>query len=164
MKTTLTTLLFILLHFNSFSQDRFIKLPQAAKINCPMLLVDDTIIANNHIIASKEDITEVRVLKGKPTRATHDFYNLSENGIALVTLKKKTASKTQAELNTFFNLNANNSVYVNGYLIESPIYKFATESMVEVELVTPTTENRLEQKVINIWTLTQDERVNGCKQ
>ena len=127
-----------------------------------MLLVDDTIIANNHIIASKEDVTEVRVLKDKPTRATHDFYNLSENGIASVTLKKKIASKTQAELNTFFNLNANNSVYVNGYLIESAKYKFATESMVKVELLTPTAENKLEQKVINIWTLTQDERVNGC--
>ena len=129
-----------------------------------MLLVDDTIIANNHSIASKEDITEVRVLKDKPTRATHDFYNLSENGIALVTLKKKIASKTQAELNTFFGLNANNSIYVNGYLIESAKYKFATESIIEMEMVTPTPENKLEQKVINIWTLTQYERVNGCKQ
>jgi hypothetical protein len=164
MKNTLTTLLFILLHLNSYSQDSFIKLPQVIKINCPILLVDDTIIANNHIIASKEDIVELRVLKGKPTRATHDFYNLSENGIASVTLKKKIASKTQAELNTFFGLNANNSVYVNGYLIESAKYKFATESIVEVELLTPTAENKLEQKVINIWTLTQDERVNGCKQ
>ncbi|KKO04740.1 hypothetical protein LCGC14_0080510 [marine sediment metagenome] len=127
-----------------------------------MLLVDDTIITNNHIIALKEDITEVRVIKGKPTRATHDFYNLSENGIASVTLKKKIASKTQAELNTFFGLNANNNVYVNGYLIESAKYKFATESMVEVELLTPTAENRLKHKAINIWTLTQDERVNGC--
>ncbi|MEP2281048.1 hypothetical protein [Maribacter sp.] len=27
-----------------------------------------------------------------------------------------------------------------------------------MELVTPTTENRLEQKVINTWTLTQEER------
>ncbi len=127
-----------------------------------MLLVNDTIIANNHIIASKEDITEVRVLKDKPTRATHDFYNLSENGIASVTLKKKIASKTQAEINTFFGLNANNSIYVNGYLIESAKYKFATESIVEVELLTPTAENKMEQKFINIWTLTQDERVNGC--
>ncbi|TDT43746.1 hypothetical protein CLV90_2869 [Maribacter spongiicola] len=127
-----------------------------------MLLIDDTIIANNHIIATKEDITEVRVLKDKPTR--DDFYNLSENGIALVILKKKIASKTQAELNTFFGLDANNSIYVNGYLVESPKYKFATESIVEVELVTPTAENKLEQKVINVWTLTQDERVNGCKQ
>ncbi|WP_441824457.1 hypothetical protein [Maribacter spongiicola] len=129
-----------------------------------MLLVDDTIISNNHIIASKEDIEEIAVIKDKPRRETHDFYNLSENGIALVILKKKIASKTQAELNTFFNLNANNSIYVNGYLIESPIYKFATESIVEVELVIPTAENNLKQKVVNIWTLTQDERVNGCKQ
>lgn len=127
-----------------------------------MLLVDDTFIANNQIIASKKDVTEVRVLKDKLTRATHDFYNLSENGIALVTLKKKIAFKTQAELNTFFGLEANNSVYVNGYLIESAKYKFATYSIVEVELLTPTAENKLEQKVINIWTLTKDERVNGC--
>tara|TARA_R110000764_G_scaffold171252_1_gene258064 strand:+ start:3961 stop:4461 length:501 start_codon:yes stop_codon:yes gene_type:complete len=162
MKTILTTLLFILLQLNTYSQDSFIKLPQVIKINYPILLVDDTIIANKNIITSKEDITEIRVLKDKLTRSTHDFYNLSENGIALVTLKKKIASKTQAELNTFFNLNANNSVYVNGYLIESPIYKFATESMVEVELLTPTAENKLEQKVINIWTLTKDERLNGC--
>ena len=127
-----------------------------------MLLVDDTIIANNHIIASKEDIEEIAVIKDKPRRETHDFYNLSENGIASVTLKKKIASKTQAELNTFFGLNANNSIYVNGYLIESAKYKFATESIVAVELLTPTPQNKLEHKVINIWTLTQDERVNGC--
>ncbi|TDS12053.1 hypothetical protein DFQ03_3442 [Maribacter caenipelagi] len=127
-----------------------------------MLLIDEYIIANKNIITSKENIEEIAVIKDKPRRETHDFYNLSENGIASVTLKKKIASKTQAEINTFFGLDANNSVYVNGYLIESAKYKFSTESIVEVELVTPTTENRLEQRVINIWTLTQEERENGC--
>tara|TARA_R110000744_G_scaffold304406_1_gene412936 strand:- start:183 stop:383 length:201 start_codon:yes stop_codon:yes gene_type:complete len=66
------------------------------------------------------------VLKDKPTRATHDFYNLSDNGIVLVTLKKNIAYKTQAELNTFFGLDVNNSVYVNGYLIEKSTFKVAT--------------------------------------
>jgi hypothetical protein len=164
MKNNFIFLVFTLFYLGAFAQNSFNKLPQAAKINCPMLLIDEHIIANKNIITSKEDIEEIAVIKDKPRRETHDFYNLSENGIASVTLKKKIAFKTQAELNTFFGLDANNSVYVNGYLIESAKYKFATESIVEVELVTPTTENRLEQKVINIWTLTQDERVNGCKQ
>jgi hypothetical protein len=164
MKSNLSLLVFTLFFLGAYAQDSFNKLPIAEKINCPMLLIDEHIIANRNIITSKENIEEIAVIKDKPRRETHDFYNLSENGIASVTLKKKIASKTQAELNTFFGLDANNSVYVNGYLIESAKYKFSTESIVEVELVTPTTENRLEQKVINIWTLTQDERVNGCKQ
>jgi len=128
-----------------------------------MLLIDEHIIANKNIITSKEDIEEIAVIKDKPSHELH-FYNLTANGILFAKLKKKIAYKTQAELNTFFGLDANNSVYVNGYLIESAKYKFAIESIVEVELVTPTAENRLEQKVINVWTLTQDERVNGCKQ
>ncbi|WP_282050638.1 hypothetical protein [Maribacter aquivivus] len=164
MKSNLILLVFTLFFLGAYAQDSFIKLPQTAKINCPMLLIDEHIIANRNIITSKEDIEEIAVIKDKPRRETHDFYNLSENGIASVTLKKKIASKTQGELNTFFGLDANNNVYVNGYLIESPKYKFATESIVEVELVTPTAENKLKQKVINIWTLTRDERVDGCKQ
>ncbi|SHJ39600.1 hypothetical protein SAMN04488007_0198 [Maribacter aquivivus] len=164
MKSNLILLVSTLFFLGAYAQDSFKKLPLAAKINCPMLLIDEHIIANRNIITSKEDIEEIAVIKDKPNRETHDFYNLSENGIASVTLKKKIASKTQAELNTFFGLNANNSIYVNGYLIESAKYKFSTESIVEVELVTPTAENKLKQKVINIWTLTQDERVNGCKQ
>lgn len=128
------------------------------------IMVDDNIIVNESVLASKENIAELSVLKDKPTRATYDFYNLSENGIVLVTLKKKIVSKTQAELNTFFGLDKDNSIYVNGYLIETSTYKIATESIVEVELVPPTAENKLTQKTINIWTLTQDERVNGCKQ
>ena len=163
MKSNLILLVSTLFFLGAYAQDSFKKLPLAAKINCPMLLIDEHIIANRNIITSKEDIEELAVIKDKPRRETHDFYNLSENGIASVTLKKKIAFKTQAELNTFFGLDANNSIYVNGYLIEAAKYKFATESIVEVELVTPTTENRLAQKVINIWTLTQDERVNGCK-
>ncbi|WP_299800672.1 hypothetical protein [uncultured Maribacter sp.] len=161
MKSNFIFLVFTLFYLGAFAQNSFNKLPQAAKINCPMLLIDEHIIANKNIITSKEDIEEIAVIKDKPSRELH-FYNLTANGILFAKLKKKIAYKTQAELNTFFGLDANNSVYVNGYLIESAKYKFATVSIVEVELMTPTTKNRLEQKVINVWTLTQEERENGC--
>ena len=161
MKTIFSTIIFILLHVYSFAQDSFNKLPIAAKINCPMLLIDEHIITNKNIITSKEDIEEIGVIKDKPSRETH-FYNLTANGILFAKLKKEIPYKTQAELNTFLDLDENNPVYVNGYLLEYDKYTIATESIAEVELVAPNKENNLAQTVINVWTLTQEERENGC--
>jgi len=161
MKTIFSTIIFILLHVYSFAQDSFNKLPIAAKINCPMLLIDEHIITNKNIITSKEDIEEIGVIKDKPSRETH-FYNLTANGILFAKLKKEIPYKTQAELNTFLDLDENNPVYVNGYLLEHDTYTIATESIAEVELVAPNKENNLAQTVINVWTLTQEERENGC--
>lgn len=161
MKTFFFTIIFILLHVYSYAQDSFNKLPQAAKINCPMLLVAKHIIANINIITSKEDIEEIRVIKDKPSRETH-FYNLTANGILFAKLKKEIPYKTQAKLNTFLDLDESNPVYVNGYLLEHNTYTIATESIAEVELVAPNKENNLAKTVINVWTLTQEERENGC--
>jgi|GEM_PF-3074396 len=126
-----------------------------------MLLIDEHIIANKNIITSKEDIEEIGVIKDKPSRETH-FYNLTANGILFAKLKKEIPYKTQAELNTFLDLDENNPVYVNGYLLEHNTYTIATESIAEMELVAPNKENNLAQTVINVWTLTQEERKNGC--
>jgi len=161
MKTIFATYLLFLFHLTSNAQDSFNKLPQAAKISCPMLLIDEHIIANINIITSKEDIEEIGVIKDKPSRETH-FYNLTANGILFAELKKEIPYKTQVELNTFLDLDENNPVYVNGYLLEHDTYTIATESIAEVELVAPNNENNLTEKVINIWTLTQEERENGC--
>tara|TARA_R110002050_G_scaffold47761_1_gene111321 strand:+ start:3326 stop:3829 length:504 start_codon:yes stop_codon:yes gene_type:complete len=161
MKTIFSTIIFILLHVYSFAQDSFNKLPIAAKINCPILLVDEHIIANKNIITSKEDIEEIGVIKDKPSRKAH-FYNLTANGILFAKLKKEIPYKTQAELNTYFNLKENNPVYVNGYLLEHDTYTIATESIATIDLVMPNEENDLDQKVINVWILSQEERKNGC--
>lgn len=161
MKTIFSTIIFILLHVYSFAQDGFNKLPIAAKINCPILLVDEHIIANKNIITSKEDIEEIGVIKDKPSRKAH-FYNLTANGILFAKLKKEIPYKTQAELNTYFNLKENNPVYVNGYLLEHDTYTIATESIATIDLVMPNEENDLDQKVINVWILSQEERKNGC--
>ncbi|MDP2526347.1 hypothetical protein [Maribacter dokdonensis] len=161
MKTIFVTFLFILSHLTSNAQDSFNKLPQAAKINCPLLLVDEHIIANKNIITSKEDIEDIAVIKEKPSRKAH-FYNLTANGILFAKLKKKIPFKTQTQLNAFFSLEENNPVYVNGYLLEHNTYTIATESIATIDLVMPNEENDLDQKVINVWILSQEERKNGC--
>ncbi|SEB50139.1 hypothetical protein SAMN05192540_0597 [Maribacter dokdonensis] len=161
MKTIFATFLLFILHLTSNAQDSFNKLPQAANISCPILLVDEHIIANKNIITSKEDIEDIAVIKDKPSRKAH-FYNLTANGILFAKLKKKIPSKTQAELNTYFNLKENNPVYVNGYLLEHDTYTIATENIATIDLVMPNEENDLDQKVINVWILSQEERKNGC--
>jgi hypothetical protein len=33
----------------------------------------------------------------------------------------------------------------------------------EIELVEPDSENKLKNKAINVWTLTKEQRTNGCE-
>lgn len=161
MKTIYATYLLFLFHLTSNAQNSFNKLPKAANISCPILLIDEHIIAHTNVITSKEDIEDIAVIKEKPSRKAH-FYNLTANGILFAKLKKKIPSKTQTELNAFFNLEENNPVYVNGYLLEHDTYTIATESIATIDLVMPNEENDLDQKVINVWILSQEERKNGC--
>ncbi|WP_298320403.1 hypothetical protein [uncultured Aquimarina sp.] len=163
MNRILFTLIFTFLFSNIYSQDSYEKLP-FTKTNCPTIIIEKDIIANESAIGTKKElIVEMSILKDKPNRKEHKFFNLTENGIIFVTLKKKTAFRTQTELNEFFGIEENNRVYVNGYLIEKSNYKIATESIMEVELIEPNSENKLKSKTINIWTLTKEERTNGCK-
>ncbi|AXT54661.1 hypothetical protein D1815_02420 [Aquimarina sp. AD1] len=163
MNKILISLVFILFLSNIYSQDDYLKLPRT-KTNCPTIIIEKDIIANESAIGTtKELITEISVLKDKPNRKEHKFFNLTENGIIFFSLKKKIPFKKQSELNDFFGIEKNSGVYVNGYLLESSDYKIATESILEVELVEPNSENKLKNKAINIWTLTKEERTNGCK-
>jgi hypothetical protein len=163
MNKLLITLVFSFFLLNSYSQDHYIKLP-FIKIGCPTIILENNIIANETALGNdKELIKEISVLKDKPNRKEAKYYNLTENGILFVSLKIKTAFKTQPELNVFFGIDKSNQIYVNGYLLESPNYKVATESIIEIELIEPNADNKLKDKIINVWTLTKKERVNGCK-
>ena len=158
MKKSLIILLFTFFISNIYSQESYKTLP-FAKNNYPIIIIEKDIIANEAFIeANKKTIIEMSVLKDKPNRKEHKFYNLSKNGIVFVSLNKKIAFKRQSELNKFFGINKNNNVYINGYLLESSDYKIATQSILEIELVEPNSENKLEKAVINIWTLTKEER------
>jgi hypothetical protein len=158
MKKPLIILLYTFFISNIYSQESYKNLP-FAKNSCPIIIIEKEIIANETFIATnKKMIMEMSVLIDKPNRKEHKFYNLSKNGILFVSINKKIAFKTQSELNKFFGINKNNNVYVNGYLLESSDYKIATQSILEIELVEPNSENKLEKAVINIWTLTKEER------
>ncbi|MCK8481727.1 hypothetical protein [Psychroserpens algicola] len=163
MNKILFTFIFALFFSNIYSQESYVKL-SFTKSNCPTIIIEKDIIANESTIGTKKDlILEMSVLKDKPNRKEHKFFNLTENGIVFFTLKNKPTFKTQTELNEFFGIEKNNEIYVNGYLIENSDFKIATESIIEIELIEPDSENKLERKVINVWTLTKEERTNGCK-
>ncbi|WP_299060539.1 hypothetical protein [uncultured Polaribacter sp.] len=163
MKRIITAIIFTFFFSNIYSQDSYLRLPKTES-NCPTFIIEKDIIANESVVGiSKELITEISVLKDKPNRKEHKFFNLTANGIIFVSLKKEIAFKTQSELNEFFGIEKNNGVYVNGYLIESSDYKIATECIMEIELVEPDSENKLERKAINVWTLTKEQRINGCE-
>ncbi|MBW1296288.1 hypothetical protein [Aquimarina litoralis] len=164
MDRTLITLVFLIIYANCHSQDNYKKLP-FVKSNCPMIIVNKDIIANESTVgASKESIEEISILKDKPNPKEHKFYNLTEHGILFISLKKRIPYKKQSQLNDLFGIAKNNGIYVNGYLIESSDYKIATKSILEIELIGPSSENKLKRKAINVWTLTKEERTNGCPQ
>ncbi len=161
MKHSLLSLIFIFFFSHAFSQDQYIKLPSTTH-DCPTFLIEEDIIANQKTLGEKEAWEEASVLKIKANRSEHKFFNLTENGIVFFKLKKKTPYKTQVALNQFFGMTTDNPVYVNGYLLESNDYRIATESIIEIELIEPNPENRLKGKVVNVWTLTKEERIQGC--
>ncbi|WP_299112903.1 hypothetical protein [uncultured Winogradskyella sp.] len=163
IKFSVASILF-LFFLNINAQEKYTKLPETHGI-CPTIIVNDNIISNYDIIKNnKQFVAKISVMKDKPNRKDHRFYNLSENGIILVDLDQKVKSKSQCDLNRFFGLDKKNEVYVNGYLVEDTKYKIATESIIEIELIIPNSINKLKSKSINVWTLTKQERIEGCKQ
>lgn len=153
----------ILSYSNIYSQENYSKLPGTDN-NCPIIIINDKIISNESFIKNKEEfITQMAVMKEKPNRKDHKFYNLSENGIVLVKINKKIKTKSQQELNRFFGIHKKNKIFINGYLVEDCDYKISIESIVEIEIMIPDSINKLKNKAINIWTLTKTERDNDCQ-
>jgi hypothetical protein len=157
------TFICVLLFSNTYSQENYSKLP-GTKNDCPIIIINNNIISNESFIKNEEEfITQMSIMKDKPNRKEHKFYNLSENGVILVKINKKIITKSQRELNRFFGINKENRIYINGYLIENSDYKIATESIIEIEFIRPDSINKLKNKSINIWILTKKERMNNCQ-
>lgn len=162
----ITSFLFVLLvSINVFSQDAYIKLPQAKTKNLSYIF-NKNVIGNESIFKSlgnteqevKDKVEQLSVLIDKPNRETADYYNQTEQGILFIDLKEKLTSKTQWELNEFFGLDKQTEVYVDGYLLESKKYKIALKAIVAMEIVEPNTTNSLKTRVLNVWTLKKSER------
>lgn len=160
--------LFSIITFKSFAQDDYIKLPNA-KTHNPTFIYNNDIIGSEYAMKafkiSKEEIQklveEVYVLKDRQNRGLNNYYNLTEHGLLFLELKKEAPiipSKTQAELNTFFGLNELSDIYVDGYLVESKDYKICLIEISDIEIVYPKNDNKLKNRVLNIWTLQKDKR------
>lgn len=145
------------------SQEKYFKLTEAT-FHCPTIIINDNIISNNYFIKNnKELITKISVMKDTPDKKNHKLYNLSENGIIFIEFDEKIKTTSQYDLNIFFGLDKKREVYVNGYLLEDSEYKIATESIIEIEFVKPNPSNKLVNKSINVWTITNKQRQEGCK-
>lgn len=158
-------LLTLFASFSAFSQDAYLKLPQAKTQN-PTYIFNKKIIGNEFLIKSlgssekeiKEKVGEISVLKKKPNRKNSDYYNLSSQGMVFVDLKENVFSKSQSELNEFFGLDKQNEIYIDGFLLESKEYRIALTGITEIEIVEPDDANGLKKSALNIWTLAKNER------
>lgn len=137
----ITTSILILFSSNTYSQDKYSNL-FTVKYNYPTVIINDNIISNeNFVKKNKSLINQISIMKQKPNRKEHKFYNLSEYGVLFVKTNKKIKTKTQCELNRFFGIDKKNKIYINGYLVENRDYKIATESIIEIELILPNSIN-----------------------
>ncbi|WP_158850284.1 hypothetical protein [Algibacter sp. L1A34] len=165
MRKILILILMLLVSINIFSQEDYIKLPQA-KTQKPSFIFNQNIIGNEYLIKSlgtsedeiKSKINEMSILKEVPNKELIDYYNLTEQGILFVDLKKIPESKNQSELNQFFGLKKKGKIYIDGYLLESEKYNIALICITEIEIVEPDSANGLKSRVLNIWTLPKNER------
>ena len=165
MNKILALLITLLVTLNVFSQDNYLKLPQAKTQN-PTYIFNKNSIGNESLLKNigktkqeiSDTIEEISVLKDKPNRENSDYFNLTEYGIVLVALKDDIICKTQEELIEFFKLPKQTDLYIDGYLLENKNYKIALTAIKEIEIVEPNTENGLKSSVLNIWTLVKNER------
>lgn len=165
MHKFITSLLVLFVSINAFSQDDYVKLPNA-KTQKPCLIVNKKIIGNDNLMKGlatterevKEKVNGIWVLKGKGNRKENDYYNLTDYGLVFLDLKESPESKTQKELKEFFGLDKKGKIYIDGYLLESKKYSIALIGVTEIEIVEPDTANGLESRALNIWTLPRNER------
>ena len=160
---TLMSILF--LSTTIFSQEDYVKLPQAKTQN-PSYLFNKYIIGNEYLIKSlgtskeevKEKVDKISVLKDKGNRESNGFYNLTEYGIVFVDLKESPANKTQSELKDFFGMDKRTEIFIDGYLLENKNYRIALTGITEIDVIEPDNANGLKSKALNIWTLAKNER------
>ena len=129
-----------------------------------------TYLINGKIITNFEGMKElgndqiVKVEVRKAAKKGVDLYpdtypNLSEFGLILIeTNLKNIPAKSQTEIKEFLGADSKTKIYVDGYLLKND-YQIATDSIKEIEFITPNEQNLIEEKIINVWTLTKDVRL-----
>ena len=103
----------------------------------PLMVINEGIIASVDVlkIVQPDNVLQLDIFKDTELSSKNLFpLDKKSNGIIQATLNVDLEVKTQAELNSFFGLDADNDIYVNGYLIEDKEKTISTSSIKEIEV------------------------------
>ena len=122
------------------------------KTEKPILIINDTIIGSVDLLnkISSDKVMELNIFKERKLGKTYLFIENEKNaGIIKANINHEFKIKSQKELNSFFGLNEENDIYVNGYLIENKNQNISSESMVGIKLI-KADNFRVKKPVLNI--------------
>lgn len=156
-------LLLILLNASILFSQEYQQLPEA-KTGSKTYLLNECILGNEAVLYSLEtkSLQSVKVHKENQSCGCPEDENIPLNLLKykLVHLKcnSNIKTKTQAQLNSFWELEIDTPMYLDGFLIDNSYFEIATYAIIEVEKIKPNESNNLNKEVLNIWTLQKDER------
>ena len=151
MKSILTILLILAMGISSYAQNQNSEI-SIMKTEKPILIINDTIIGSVDLLnkISSDKVMELNIFKEKKLGKTYLFIENEKNaGIIKANINHEFKIKSQKELNSFFGLNEENDIYVNGYLIENKNQNISSESIVGIKLI-KADNFRVKKPVLNI--------------
>ena len=151
MKSILTILLILAMGISSYAQNQNSEI-SIMKTEKPILIINDTIIGSVDLLnkISSEQVMELNIFKERKLGKTYLFIENEKNaGIIKANINHEFKIKSQKELNSFFGLNEENDIYVNGYLIENKNQNISSESIVGIKLI-KADNFRVKKPVLNI--------------
>jgi hypothetical protein len=151
MKSILTIFLILTIGISSYAQNQNSEI-RIMKTEKPILIINDTIIGSIDLLnkISSEKVLELNIFKESKLGKTYLFIeNEKTAGIIKANINHEFKIKSQKELNSFFGLNEENDIYVNGYLIENKNQNISSESIVGIELI-KADNFRVKKSVLNI--------------
>ena len=151
MKCILTILLILAMGISSYAQNQNSEI-SIMKTEKPILIINDTIIGSVDLLnkISSDKVMELNIFKERKLGKTYLFIENEKNaGIIKANINHEFKIKSQKELNSFFGLNEENDIYVNGYLIENKNQNISSESMVGIKLI-KADNFRVKKPVLNI--------------
>ena len=151
MKSILTILLILTIGISSYAQNQNSEI-SIMKTEKPILIINDTIIGSVDLLnqISSDKVMELNIFKERKLGKTYLFIENEKNaGIIKANINHEFKIKSQKELNSFFGLNEENDIYVNGYLIENKNQNISSESIVGIKLI-KADNFRVKKPVLNI--------------
>lgn len=147
--------IFILLSVFTFGQDKSLKIK---KDKNPLFIINGHIANQALMKTMKNDkISSITIYKSNPIPdALQAFKNFAPTGIVDIRLVTEQTLSTLIPLrlmNTQFNLDPENPIYINGDLITNNSTSIFKDAIIESKII-----DNNGKSVLNIWTLSENER------